>query len=259
MRERQLLGERRDPHNRQSRPGGAWGFNKTGVFKAVEFLWSMNLGDVADVGGNVVVIGGGNVAFDAARTAARAVAYQDGVTDPVALEPGSHATTRREMATAMDAARGAIRAGAPSVTIIALESPDEMPAAADEIEEGVTEGVKLVFVNSTSQGHDIFASRCATCHGDNATGGQTAPTLNSKLFLEAASDPVIRNIVSHRLRWSADSAADRRSRELPAQPGAEGPHHPELASGGTGQVTGSRHQRGAGGGFAISEVRALAV
>jgi ferredoxin len=92
-----------------------------------------------------VVIGGGNVAFDAARTAARAVAYQDGVTDPVTLEPSAHATTRREMATAMDAARGAIRAGAPSVTIIALESPDEMPAAADEIEEGVTEGVKLVF------------------------------------------------------------------------------------------------------------------
>jgi NADPH-dependent glutamate synthase beta subunit-like oxidoreductase/ferredoxin len=121
------------------------GFDKTGVFKAVEFLWNMNLGDVADVGGNVVVIGGGNVAFDAARTAARAVAYQDGVTDPVTLQPGSHATTRREMATAMDAARGAIRAGAPSVTIIALESPDEMPAASDEIEEGVTEGVKLVF------------------------------------------------------------------------------------------------------------------
>jgi mono/diheme cytochrome c family protein len=51
-------------------------------------------------------------------------------------------------------------------------------------------------VSSTSQGRDIFANRCATCHGDNASGGQTAPTLNSKQFLEAASDPMIRNIVS---------------------------------------------------------------
>lgn len=65
-------------------------------------------------------------------------------------------------------------------------------------------------VDSTSQGRDIFASRCATCHGDNATGGQTAPTLNSKQFLEAASDPVIRNIVSSGIpgtampTWSID-------------------------------------------------------
>ena len=132
------------------------GFNTPGVFKAVEFLWNMNLGDVADVGRNVVVIGGGNVAFDAARTAARAVGYQDGVTDPVTLAPGFHATTRREMTTAMDAARSAIRAGAPSVTIIALESPDEMPAAADEIEEGVVEG------SSSSSA----AARCAS----SATG-----------------------------------------------------------------------------------------
>ena len=121
------------------------GFNTPGVYKAVEFLWNMNIGDVAEVGENVVVIGGGNVAFDAARTAARALAYRDGVTDPVTLEPGFVATTRRQMTTAIDAARTAIRAGAPNVTIIALESPDEMPAAADEIEEGVVEGVKLVF------------------------------------------------------------------------------------------------------------------
>ena len=63
---------------------------------------------------------------------------------------------------------------------------------------------------STSEGHDVFATRCATCHGDNATGGQTAPTLNSKQFLEAAPDPVIRNIVSSGIpgtampTWSID-------------------------------------------------------
>ena len=63
---------------------------------------------------------------------------------------------------------------------------------------------------STTEGRDVFATRCATCHGDNATGGETAPTLNSKQFLEAASDPVIRNIVSSGIpgtampTWSID-------------------------------------------------------
>lgn len=64
--------------------------------------------------------------------------------------------------------------------------------------------------SSTSEGRDIFATRCATCHGDNASGGGTAPTLNSKQFLEAASDPMIRNIVSSGIpgtampTWSID-------------------------------------------------------
>jgi NADPH-dependent glutamate synthase beta subunit-like oxidoreductase/ferredoxin len=115
------------------------GSDKDGVVKAVEFLLNMNLGYTMDVGQNVVVVGGGNVAFDAARTAMRSEDY------------------RRDMTAAMDAARVAMRAGAPNVTVIALESPEEMPADAHEIEEGVNEGVKLVFrrgpLRVTGNGH----------------------------------------------------------------------------------------------------------
>lgn len=42
-----------------------------GVFQASEFLKRINLGEVIDVGSKVVVIGGGNVAIDAARVSRR--------------------------------------------------------------------------------------------------------------------------------------------------------------------------------------------
>ena len=44
-------------------------------------------------------------------------------------------------------------------------------------------------------GKQLFASSCASCHGDNATGG-SAPVLNAKEFLKATSDQQIENIIS---------------------------------------------------------------
>ncbi|RMH77897.1 MAG: FAD-binding protein, partial [Actinomyces sp.] len=51
------------------------GHDADGVFRAVEYLLNVNRGFKVDVGDKVVVIGGGNVALDAARTALRAAAY----------------------------------------------------------------------------------------------------------------------------------------------------------------------------------------
>ena len=48
-----------------------------GVLPAVEFLLNVNRGFRADLGRRLVVVGGGNVAFDAARTALRAAAGDD--------------------------------------------------------------------------------------------------------------------------------------------------------------------------------------
>jgi mono/diheme cytochrome c family protein len=45
------------------------------------------------------------------------------------------------------------------------------------------------------EGSATFAANCATCHGPNGTGG-TAPTLNAKEMLSAASDEQLTNIIS---------------------------------------------------------------
>ena len=56
------------------------GHELDGVLRAVEFLLNVNQGFRVDLGQRVVVVGGGNVAFDAARTALRAAARRAAAT-----------------------------------------------------------------------------------------------------------------------------------------------------------------------------------
>ncbi len=116
------------------------GHEADGVFRAVEFLLNVNQGFTVDVGEKVVVIGGGNVAMDAARTALRASAYQsrDAAGDEPAVDDGSGPGH------AIDVARSARRAGATEVTVVSLESREEMPAAEYEIEEAEAEDIEFV-------------------------------------------------------------------------------------------------------------------
>ncbi|MEM3458062.1 MAG: FAD-dependent oxidoreductase [Candidatus Bathyarchaeia archaeon] len=78
------------------------------VIHALDFLWKVNFGEKIDVGKNVVVVGGGNVAVDAARTA--------------------------------------LQLGADNVTILYRRSMDEMPANPWEVKEAENEGVKIEFL-----------------------------------------------------------------------------------------------------------------
>jgi NADPH-dependent glutamate synthase beta subunit-like oxidoreductase len=94
-----------------------------GVLRGIEFLLNVNLGYRVWLGHKVVVIGGGNVAVDVARTAAR-----EG-TDKVAVS------------TTLDAARAARRLGSREVHVICLESREEMPAHGYEVEEAEKEGI----------------------------------------------------------------------------------------------------------------------
>ena len=116
-----------------------------GVLRAVEFLLNVNQGFRAELGERVVVVGGGNVAFDAARTALRASAAGEVAPKPVELTGSSADDARRAMTTTLDVARAALRAGVAHVTAVALESPEEMPADPEEIAEAEREGITIVY------------------------------------------------------------------------------------------------------------------
>jgi formate dehydrogenase beta subunit len=120
------------------------GIELDGVVKAVDYLLNVNRGYRADLGRRVVVIGGGFVAFDAARTALR-LGREDQVDElgEIAAESASHAKE------ALDSARAALRGGAREVTIVSLESFDEMPVLRttqghEEFEEAKKEGIRFV-------------------------------------------------------------------------------------------------------------------
>jgi formate dehydrogenase (NADP+) beta subunit len=119
-----------------------------GVLRAVEFLLNVNQGFRADLGQRLVVVGGGNVAFDAARTALRAAAGGAPVpADETGLDSGvgTDDDARRAMITTLDVARAAVRAGVLDVTVIALESPAEIPADPEEIAEAEAEGITILY------------------------------------------------------------------------------------------------------------------
>ncbi len=116
------------------------GVDLDGVYKGIDFLLNVNLGYKFTIGKKVIVIGGGNVAMDVARSAAREVVRQHagGVED---LEPSQEnvaAVATREM---VDISLSALRMGAREVNLVCLEKREEMPAALEEIEEAETEGI----------------------------------------------------------------------------------------------------------------------
>lgn len=113
------------------------GSNLDGVIKAVDYLININNGYRVSLGRNVLIIGGGFVAFDAARLALRSGMEEDRIS-------GSSG----ELKTALDAARAAVRGGATEVHMVSLESFDEMPVmrtsqGKEEFVEAQKEGVRF--------------------------------------------------------------------------------------------------------------------
>ncbi|MBR5977237.1 MAG: FAD-dependent oxidoreductase [Clostridia bacterium] len=85
---------------------GVDGEDSEGVISGIDFLRNVSFNKMQKLHGNVVVVGGGNVAVDVARTA--------------------------------------VRFGADKVTMLCLEQRDEMPAAVDEIAEAENEGIEIL-------------------------------------------------------------------------------------------------------------------
>ncbi len=105
------------------------------VFDGLDFLRAFNEGKPMELGRRIVVIGGGNVAFDVARSAVRPLKV------PMADAASDMERTER---IAYDVARSALRlSGDKEVHIVCLEKRSEMPADEIEIDEGEEEGIKL--------------------------------------------------------------------------------------------------------------------
>ena len=121
------------------------GVELDGVVKAVDYLLNVNRGYRLDLGRRVVVVGGGFVAFDAARTALRLGREEE--VGALGERMGEEADAR--LKEALDSARAALRGGATEVTIVSLESFEEMPVLKttqghEEFEEAKREGVAFV-------------------------------------------------------------------------------------------------------------------
>ena len=121
------------------------GHDLDGVVKGIDFLLNVNLGYRFSIGKQVVVIGGGNVAIDVARSAVReqqklAAEAPDSSALPDHLTPSESDVAMKEM---MDVTRAALRMGAREVHLVCLESREEMPASEEEIEEGLQEGMRI--------------------------------------------------------------------------------------------------------------------
>jgi formate dehydrogenase (NADP+) beta subunit len=105
------------------------GVELSGVVHGIDFLKQVNTGEDVHLGERVVVIGGGNVAFDVARSAVRV--------------GGVYRAEAQDFYEAADTSRLALRTGSKEVHLVCLESRSEMPADEIEIHEGEEEGVVL--------------------------------------------------------------------------------------------------------------------
>jgi len=120
---------------------GIEGENSPGVIDGADFLRRVSLGEKMTVGEKVVVVGGGNVAIDASRTA--------------------------------------LRLGAKEVTIVYRRTRAEMPAASEEVEAAIEEGVKIEFLTNPtkarSEGRKVKVELIRQKLGKVDTSGRPRP------------------------------------------------------------------------------------
>jgi heterodisulfide reductase subunit A2 len=129
-----------------------------GVFHGVEFLRDIHLGKSLKIGKRVAVIGGGNVAIDAARSV--------------------------------------IRLGTESVKVYYRRSIKEMPAIPEELEEGIHEGVKIHYLSSpvkiNERGGKVVGLECVRMRlGEPDQMGRRKPIPIEGSTYHVAADTII--------------------------------------------------------------------
>jgi formate dehydrogenase (NADP+) beta subunit len=148
-----------------------------GVMGGVDVLRDVSLGKEVSLGQRVIVIGGGNVAYDVARTVLRQEEY--------------------------DVSRTAARmAGVRQVNLVCLESLEEMPADTVEILEGQEEGVsrhnswgpREVLVderNGQKFVRGVKFARCSQVYDENK---RFAPKFDESVTTEIEGDTVLLSV-----------------------------------------------------------------
>lgn len=126
------------------------------VWTGTDYLSRVNCGETIDVGENVIVVGGGNTAMDAARCARR---------------------------------------GGAEVTVLYRRTREEMPAIAHEIDDALEEGIELMLLASATRIErqadgrlvDVVAQRMSLGEPDSSGRGRPMPIPNSEFRLPADS------------------------------------------------------------------------
>ncbi len=161
-------------------PGG----DAEGVIGGVEFLRDVALGMRPPLGRRVVVVGGGDAAMDAARTALRVRASQ-----------GDDAGEQGEHYLAMDAARTASRVGGREIHVVYRRSRAEMPAVESEIEEAHEEGIRFHLLsnpvriekNERGQVRGLWCQRMQLGEPDASGRREPVPVKGSEHLMECDS------------------------------------------------------------------------
>lgn len=134
------------------------GAESENVVEAMSFLRQYNIRGSVPVGREVVVIGGGNAAIDAARTA--------------------------------------LRLGAESVTVVYRRTREQMPAYAEEIDEAQQEGVRLLTLISPESfvvaGSKVTGVKCRKMSlGEFDRSGRRRPTADQETLVVPADQVIM--------------------------------------------------------------------
>jgi NADPH-dependent glutamate synthase beta subunit-like oxidoreductase len=132
---------------------GIEGENLDGVYPGVDFLRRVNLGEKVSLGKRIAVVGGGNVAMDAVRTA--------------------------------------LRTGAEEAYLLYRRSIEEMPASTEEIQECVEEGVKFCtltapkrIIGENGEAKALECTRMELGEPDESGRRRSFPIAGSEFLLE---------------------------------------------------------------------------
>mgnify|MGYP001166055548 FL=1 len=157
------------------------------VFDGLDFLRAFNEGKPMELGRRIVVIGGGNVAYDVARSAVRPAKI------PMADAASDMERTER---IAYDVARSALRlSGDKEVHIVCLEKRNEMPADEIEIVEGEEEGIRLhdgrgprMILDEDGYVTGLRTVKCLSVFDEN---GKFSPKYDEDVIEDIAADTIM--------------------------------------------------------------------